>query len=79
MGQSDLPVANADRHAKAFARLGWIVQPRRGKGSHLLLTKPGVRWTITLPTHGDVKRGLLAAQIKGAGLTIEDYCRAFNA
>lgn len=78
MGQSDLPVATADRHAKAFARRGWTRQPRRGKGSHLLLTKPGVPWTITLPGHGDVKRGLLAAQIKGAALTIEDYCKAFN-
>lgn len=78
MGHSDLPVADAHAHARAFGRRGWVVRSGRGKGSHLLLTKPGVAWTVTLPAHGDVKRALLAAQIKGAGLTIEDYCKAFN-
>lgn len=78
MGQSDLPLAPADKHARAFERLGWTRQPpRRGKGSHIVLTKAGVQFTLCLPAHGDVKRGLLAKQIKGAGLTEEQYLDAF--
>jgi len=64
-------VRRAD-HVKAFQRAGFHVLKRRGKGSHVMLKKPGHPHILTLPG-GVVKRALLAAQIKQAGLTIEEY------
>ena len=78
MGLADLPVANAAAHAKAFCRRGWEIQPKRGKGSHLILTKPGHPAVISLPGHGPVKRALLMQQLKHAGLTVEEYLKAFR-
>jgi len=79
VGQADLPIANAEAHAKAFCRRGWEIQPRRGKGSHLILTKRGHPAVISLPAgHGTVKRGLLMRAIKDAGLSVEEYLKAFN-
>ena len=79
MGNSELPLASADDHAGAFERAGFVRLKRRGRGSHVMLKKPGVNWTVCLPSgHGDVKRGLLAKQIKGAGLTNEQYVDFFS-
>lgn len=47
--------------------------PRRGNGKHFLLKKTGHRATISIPDHREVKRALLAKQIKVAGMTIEEY------
>ncbi|MGI8881054.1 MAG: type II toxin-antitoxin system HicA family toxin [Jatrophihabitans sp.] len=78
MGLSDLPIAGCRSHVKAFAHLGWIEHPKRGKGSHIVMTKPGHRSVLSIPAHNPVKRGTLGGLIKSAGITIEDYCRAFR-
>lgn len=78
MGQSDLPLAKGIDHVRAFARLGWIKQPKRGKGSHIIMTKPGHRATLSIPNHDPVKRGTLAKLIQAADETIESYCAAFR-
>jgi predicted RNA binding protein YcfA (HicA-like mRNA interferase family) len=57
---------------------GFVLQPRRGRGTHFLLKKPGVRWTISIPAHKEVKRQLLSAQIRNAGLTDEQYVEYFR-
>lgn len=79
MGQADLPLASGDEHVKAFTRLGWKLQPKRGKGSHMVLTKAGMIPTLSIPAHREVKRALLAKQIKNAGVTEAEYLAAFNA
>lgn len=76
MGQADLPVAPARKHQKAWERLGWSFA--RQKGSHIILTKPGAH-PVTIPDHGDVKRGLLAGQLRETGVSIEEYLEAYNA
>jgi predicted RNA binding protein YcfA (HicA-like mRNA interferase family) len=78
MGLGDLPVASALAHVKAFQRAGFVLQKRRGRGSHYLLKKPGVRMIISIPDHREVKRTLLARQIANAGLTEAQYLRHFN-
>lgn len=78
VGQSELPLAAAGEHVKAFCRRGWVRQPKRGKGSHIILTKPGHRATLSIPDHNPVKRGTLAKLIAAAVMTIEDYLNAFN-
>jgi hypothetical protein len=67
------------QHVKAFQRLEWILDTkRRGRGKHFLLTKPGMRATLSIPDHHQVKRTIIAAQIKLAGVTEEQYLTAFR-
>lgn len=78
MGQSNLPLANGDAHANAFVNLGWTLQRRRGRGKHLLLTKRGIRATLSIPDHREVKRTIIAEMIKLAGVSEDEYLRAFD-
>lgn len=78
MGLSNLPLASGSEHVKAFQRLDWELDPRRrGRGKHFLLTKPGMRPTLSIPDHHQVKRTIIAAQIKLAGISEEKYLKAF--
>jgi hypothetical protein len=79
MGQSNLPVACGRDHARAFQRLEWVLDTkRRGRGTHFLLTKPGLRPTLSIPDHHEVKRTIIASLIKLAGVSEEEYLRAFH-
>jgi hypothetical protein len=79
MGLRNLPLASGEKHAAAFERLGWIPDhKRRGRGKHLLLTKPGNRATLSIPDEREVKRTIIAAQIKLAGETEASYLCAFH-
>jgi len=49
----------------------------RIRGSHHILAKEGEEATLSIPDHGDVKRGLLAKQIKLAGLSEGEYLDLF--
>ncbi|HWL35755.1 MAG TPA: type II toxin-antitoxin system HicA family toxin [Frankiaceae bacterium] len=78
MGQSDLPLGSGRAHVKAFERLGWTRAQGRGKGSHMVLTKPGHSFVVCIPDHDQVSRALLAKALKGAGVTIEAYVAAYG-
>jgi HicA toxin of bacterial toxin-antitoxin, len=79
MGLSDLPLASAEVHAACFERLGWTRdRKRRGRGVHILLTKEGVRATLSIPIQREVKRPLLAGLIRAAGITQEEYIAEFR-
>jgi len=57
--------------AKAFEKAGW---QRMGQvGSHLVLSKPGVRTNLSIPQHKELSVGTLRALIKAAGLTVEEF------
>lgn len=59
--------------AKAFQRCGWGV---RGQvGSHLVLSKPGVRANLTIPQHPELAPGTLRALIRTAGLSVDDFLK----
>lgn len=57
--------------AKAFQKAGW--QIRGQVGSHLVLTKPGIRANLTVPQHPEVAKGTLRNLIKIAGLTVDQF------
>jgi predicted RNA binding protein YcfA (HicA-like mRNA interferase family) len=57
--------------AKAFQKSGW--QVRGQVGSHLVLTKPGIRMNLIVPQHAELAAGTLRALIKAAGLTVEEF------
>lgn len=79
MGLSNLPLASGQAHAKAFVRLGWTLDTkRRARDKHLRLTKPGNRATLSIPAEREVKRTIIATLIKLAGVSEEEYLRAFG-
>lgn len=57
--------------AKAFQKLGW--QIRGQVGSHLVLTKSGVRANLTVPQHSELAPGTLRGLIKTANLTVDEF------
>lgn len=56
---------------KAFERAGW--NPAGQVGSHLVMTKPGVRVNLSVPQHKELSVGTLRALIGYAGLTVEEF------
>jgi predicted RNA binding protein YcfA (HicA-like mRNA interferase family) len=54
---------------KAFQKAGWVLQEG---GNHALLKKTGHHY-LSIPRHDPVWPVLLKAQIKQAGLTIEEF------
>ena len=56
---------------KAFARAGW--QTAGQLGSHLVMTKPGVRANLSVPQHKELSTGTLRALIRAAEITVDDF------
>lgn len=57
--------------AKAFQKAGWEV---RGQvGSHLVLTKSGVRANLTVPQHAELAPGTLRGLIRAADLSVDEF------
>jgi predicted RNA binding protein YcfA (HicA-like mRNA interferase family) len=57
--------------AKAFGKAGWLA--RGQAGSHLVLTKSGVRANLTVPLHSELAPGALRALIRVSGLTVDEF------
>ena len=57
--------------AKAFRKAGW--EPQGQVGSHLVMTKPGIRVNLCIPQHKELSIGTLRALIRHAGLTVEEF------
>jgi predicted RNA binding protein YcfA (HicA-like mRNA interferase family) len=57
--------------AKAFEKAGW--QARGQTGSHLVLTKAGIRANLTVPLHPELAPGTLRALIRDSGLTVDEF------
>ena len=56
---------------RKIQRAGWSVA--RQKGSHVMMTKSGYQWTLSIPQHSELGPGLLRKLIRQAGLTIEQF------
>jgi predicted RNA binding protein YcfA (HicA-like mRNA interferase family) len=57
--------------AKAFKKCGWLA--RGQTGSHLVLTKAGVRANLTVPLHTELSIGTLRSLIRASGLTVDEF------
>lgn len=68
----------AEKVIKAFERAGWTV--RGQTGSHVVLKKEKNPCILTIPVHKGkpIKKGLLLAQIKKAGLTEEEFLKFYK-
>ncbi|MDW8111650.1 MAG: type II toxin-antitoxin system HicA family toxin [Candidatus Bipolaricaulota bacterium] len=70
-----LPQVSGRRAAQAFARVGWTI---REEASHIILTKAGVRYNLSVPNHRSLKKGTLRSLIRKAGLTVEEFIRLLS-
>jgi len=66
-----LKLCSGSEAVRKFQKAGWIVV--RQKGSHVMLTKPGYQWTLSIPQHDELGPGLLRKLISQAGLTVEEF------
>ena len=57
--------------ARAFERAGWEVIGQ--VGSHLVLSKPGVRVNLSVPQHPELSVGTLRALIRLSGMSVEQF------
>ena len=69
-----VPLLRPREIVRAFEYLGW--QVARQRGSHIILTRPGVFSTLSVPDHPQVARGTLRALIAKAGLTVAEFLAA---
>ena len=67
----NLKLCSGAEAVRKFQKAGWIAV--RQKGSHLMMTKPGYQWTLSIPQHKELGPGLLRKLIKQAALTIEEF------
>jgi predicted RNA binding protein YcfA (HicA-like mRNA interferase family) len=66
------PPAISGREAvRVFEKAGWTVA--RQRGSHVVLSKPGTIYTLSIPLHDVLGPGLLRDQIRKSGLTIDEF------
>jgi predicted RNA binding protein YcfA (HicA-like mRNA interferase family) len=56
---------------RKLEKAGWSVARR--KGSHVMMTKSGYQWTLSVPQHSELGPGLLRKLIRQAGLTPEEF------
>ena len=66
-----LPRVSGRKAERVFQRAGWEVA--RQRGSHVVLTKPGSIYTLSIHLHRTLGPGLLRHQIRKAELTIEEF------
>jgi predicted RNA binding protein YcfA (HicA-like mRNA interferase family) len=55
----------------AFGKAGWQVMGQ--VGSHVVMTKSGVRANLSVPQHKELSTGTLQALIRAAGMTVEEF------
>ena len=65
------PRVSGREAVRAFERAGWEVA--RQRGSHIVMTRPGSIYTLSIPDHRELGPGLLRSLIRKAGLTIEEF------
>jgi predicted RNA binding protein YcfA (HicA-like mRNA interferase family) len=70
---SELPTLSADEVVRALQRVGFHPLPGRGKGSHIVLHHGQSGKILTVPSHGDLRRGTLRALIRQADLSVEQF------
>ena len=68
---SHLRLCSGAEAVKKFRRAGWSVD--RQVGSHVMLTKVGYLYTLSVPQHKELGVGLLKKLLKQAEIIIEDF------
>ncbi|MFB3121942.1 MAG: type II toxin-antitoxin system HicA family toxin [Candidatus Binatia bacterium] len=56
---------------RRFAKAGWTVD--RQRGSHMMLTKPGYQYTLSVPQHRELGPGILRKFLRQSGITPDEF------
>jgi predicted RNA binding protein YcfA (HicA-like mRNA interferase family) len=56
---------------KAFQRAGWQVVGQ--VGSHVVMTKVGIRANLSIPQHKELSVGTLRALVRNANLSVDEF------
>ena len=72
MGEPLRLCSGADMVRK-LKQAGWSAS--RQKGSHVMMTKPGYEYTLSIPQHDELGPGILRSLIRQARLTVEEFNR----
>jgi predicted RNA binding protein YcfA (HicA-like mRNA interferase family) len=67
-----LPSVSGKEAIKAFEKAGWQCI-RIGSSRHIIMKKPGMMTTLSIPDHKILDRGLLRSLIRDAFLSIEQF------
>ena len=70
MGEK-LSLCSGAEAVQKFQKAGWIVA--RQKGSHVMMTKAGYQWTLSVPQHDQLGPGLLRKLVHQAEISIEEF------
>ena len=68
-----LPVISGSKAVKALQCAGWRVD--RQRGSHIVLLKAGHIASLSVPQHKELAPGTLRSLLRGAEMTVEEFCR----
>ena len=66
-----LPHLSGREAIRAFEKAGWEIS--RQRGSHVVLTRPGSIYSLSIPLHEALSPGLLRDQLRKAGLTVTEF------
>ncbi len=66
-----LPRVSGREAIRVFQKTGWDVA--RQRGSHVVLTKSGFIYTLSVPLHPILGPGLLRDLLRKADLTVEEF------
>lgn len=66
-----LPRVSGREAVAIFPRVGFAVRDQRG--SHIVMTKPGVPVTLSVPNHRELAVGTLRALMRKPGLSVERF------
>lgn len=69
-----LPALTGREVVRVFRKLGWTVD--RQSSTHVIMTKPGERASLSIPDHREVAKGTLRSLISAANLTVEEFTAA---
>ena len=66
-----LKLCSGAEAVRKFQRAGWSIA--RQKGSHVMMTRPGYQYTLSIPQHSELGPGLLRKLVSQAGLAVEEF------
>jgi len=67
-----LPKISGEEAVKAFVKAGWTLD-RLSRRNHFVLSQPDNPYSLSVPNHKELDRGLLRGLIRKAGLTVEEF------
>jgi predicted RNA binding protein YcfA (HicA-like mRNA interferase family) len=66
-----LKLCSGAEAVRKFLKVGWVFD--RQKGSHIMLSKPDYKWTLSFPQHRELGIGILKKLVNQAGLTADEF------